>query len=121
MKRPWHATTQAAAAVPLPPSRHSAEILRHGSLEMRWYAPRGADPQTLHDRDEVYVVASGRAAFVRGGERVAVAAGDLLFVPAAMEHRFEELSDDFGTWVMFYGPRGGERDNPFSAAAKVTL
>jgi hypothetical protein len=31
-----------------------------------------------------------------------------------MAHRFEEMSDDFGTWVMFYGPVGGERDNPFS-------
>jgi hypothetical protein len=31
-----------------------------------------------------------------------------------MEHRFEDPSDDFGTWVMFYGPEGGERDNPFS-------
>jgi hypothetical protein len=32
-----------------------------------------------------------------------------------MEHRFEDLGDEFGTWVMFYGPAGGERDNPFSA------
>jgi hypothetical protein len=68
-----------------------------------------ATVRTLH------VVASGRAAFVRAAERVAVAAGDLLFVPAGMEHRFEELSADFATWVMFYGPVGGERDNPFVA------
>ncbi|HSG75169.1 MAG TPA: cupin domain-containing protein [Burkholderiales bacterium] len=115
MKRPWHATTREAAAVPLPPGRRSAEILRNGSLEVRWYAPRGADPQTPHGRDEVYVVAAGRAAFVRGAERVAVAAGDLLFVPAGMAHRFEEMSGDFGTWVMFYGPAGGERDNPFAS------
>lgn len=115
MKRPWHATTREATAVPLPPGRRSAEILRNGSLELRWYAPRGTDPQTPHERDELYVVAGGRAAFVRGGERVAVAAGDVLFVPAAMEHRFEEMSADFGTWVMFYGPVGGERDNPFAS------
>ena len=87
---------------------------RHGSLEVRWYAPRGSDPQTPHERDEIYVVASGRAAFVRGGERVAVAQNDALFVPAGMEHRFEEMSPDFATWVMFYGPAGGERDNPFA-------
>jgi hypothetical protein len=31
-----------------------------------------------------------------------------------VEHRFEEMSADFGTWVMFYGPVGGERDNPFA-------
>jgi hypothetical protein len=28
-------------------------------------------------------------------------------------HRFEEFSADFATWVMFWGPKGGERDNPF--------
>ena len=115
MKHSWHATTRDAAAVPVPLGRRSAEILRSGSLEVRWYPPRGSDPQTPHDRDELYVVASGRAAFVRGAERVAVAEGDLLFVPAGMEHRFEELSGDFATWVMFYGPLGGERDNPFAA------
>lgn len=115
MKHPWHATTHEAGGVPVPAGRRSAQILRHGSLEVRWYAPRGSDAQTPHDRDEVYVVASGRAAFVRGAERVPVAAGDLLFVPAGLEHRFEELSGDFATWVMFYGPAGGERDNPFVA------
>jgi mannose-6-phosphate isomerase-like protein (cupin superfamily) len=114
MKHPWHATTRDAGAVPAPPGRRSARILRNGSLEVRWYAPRGTDPQTPHERDELYIVAAGGAAFVRGGERVTVAAGDLLFVPAAMEHRFEEMSPDFATWVMFYGPAGGERDNPFA-------
>jgi len=114
MKPPWHATPREAGAVPLPAGRRSAEILRNGSLEVRWYAPRGADPQTPHERDELYIVATGRAAFVRGGERVAAAAGDLLFVPAGIEHRFEEMSADFATWVMFYGPAGGERDNPFA-------
>jgi len=115
MKRPWHATTREAGAAPIPEGRRSAQILRRGSLEVRWYAPRGTDPQTPHARDELYMVAAGRAAFVRGGERVAVAAGDLLFVPARMEHRFEDMSADFATWVMFYGPAGGERDNPFAS------
>jgi mannose-6-phosphate isomerase-like protein (cupin superfamily) len=101
-------------AAPIPQGRRSAAILRHGSLEVRWYAPRGHDPQTRHERDEIYVVARGRATFVRGAERVAVGPNDLLFVPARMEHRFEDLSEDFGTWVAFYGPMGGERDNPFA-------
>jgi hypothetical protein len=30
-------------------------------------------------------------------------------VPAGVEHRFEEFSGDFGTWVIFYGPEGGEK------------
>jgi mannose-6-phosphate isomerase-like protein (cupin superfamily) len=89
-------------------------LLEHGSLELRHYAPKGVDPQTPHERDELYVVARGHGSFVRGGERVRVGLNDVLFVPAGMEHRFEEMSDDFSTWVMFYGPAGGERDSPFS-------
>ncbi len=34
--------------------------------------------------------------------------GDILHVPAGVEHRFEEFTDDFATWVVFYGPEGGE-------------
>ena len=110
---PWRASAEDAAAAPLPEGRRSAEILRHGSLELRWYAPRGSDPQTPHDRDEIYLVARGTGWFVRGAERVAFGPNDMLFVPAGVEHRFEDFSDDFATWVVFWGPRGGERDNPF--------
>ena len=114
MNGPWHASAADAAAAPLPEGRRSAEILRHGSLEVRWYEPRGVDPQTPHDRDEIYIVARGRGMFVRGTERVAFAPNDLLFVAAGMEHRFEEFSEDFATWVVFWGAAGGERDNPFA-------
>ena len=114
MKHPWHATARDAQAAPVPEGRRSAEILRHGSLEVRWYAPRGTDPQTPHERDEIYVVASGRAEFVRGTEHAAIGPHDVLFVPAHMEHRFEAMSEDFAVWVMLYGTAGGERDNPFA-------
>lgn len=72
------------------------------------YAPRDTDSQTPHEQDEVYIVVSGKGEFVRGGERVSFAPGDLLFVPAQMEHRFEDFSDDLAVWVVFYGPPGGE-------------
>jgi len=36
-----------------------------------------------------------------------------------MENRLEEKSNDFGAWVMFYGPAGGEQDNPFAATAGI--
>lgn len=97
-----------ARAAPLPAGRASALLLNHGSLELRWYAPHGEDRQTPHSRDEVYVVASGRGWFRRGEERFAFGPGDALFVAAGVAHRFEDFSPDFGTWVMFYGPEGGE-------------
>jgi len=113
VKGSWHFNARDAAALPLPEGRRSAEVLRYGSLEVRWYAPKGSDPQTPHERDEVYVVASGRGTFLRGTQRVAFEVGHMLFVPARMEHRFEDFSPDFATWVVFYGPAGGERENPF--------
>lgn len=97
-----------ARQVPLPLGRRSAEIFTHGTLEVRLYAPRGVDPQTPHDRDEVYVVAHGRGQFFVNGRRQAFGPGDLLFVPAHAEHRFEDFSDDLEVWVLFYGPVGGE-------------
>ena len=66
-----------------------------------------------HDRDEVYIVVSGTGWFARGDERVAFRPGDALFVPAQDVHRFANFSPDFATWVMFYGPVGGENpDRP---------
>lgn len=37
-----------------------------------------------------------------------ISARRFLFVPAGTEHHFENFSDDFATWVMFYGKLGGE-------------
>jgi mannose-6-phosphate isomerase-like protein (cupin superfamily) len=51
---------------------------------------------------------AGRGQFRNGGERHPFAQGDVLFVPAGVTHRFEEFSDDFAAWVLFYGPEGGE-------------
>lgn len=83
-------------------------LLEHGSLELGYYKPQDIDPQDPHDRDEVYVVASGSGSFVVEGERQPFAVGDVLFVPAYVAHRFEDFTDDFATWVIFYGPTGGE-------------
>ena len=85
-----------------------AQLFQHGSLEVEIYAPRGTDPQTPHRRDEVYVVVSGTGTFVDGDVRRPFAPGDFVFVPAGKPHRFEDFSDDFATWVFFYGPDGGE-------------
>lgn len=85
-----------------------AQVFAHGSLEVEIYAPRGIDPQTPHTRDEVYVVVAGHGRFFCDGETRDFAPGELLFVPAGVEHRFLDFSDDFVTWVLFYGPEGGE-------------
>jgi mannose-6-phosphate isomerase-like protein (cupin superfamily) len=83
--------------------------IRHGSMRVGIYAPRGRDEQTPHDQDELYIVVAGTGTFERGSERIPFAPGTLLFVPAEMPHRFTGFGDDFSTWVVFWGPKGGER------------
>jgi mannose-6-phosphate isomerase-like protein (cupin superfamily) len=99
---------EALAMGPPPPGNLAVPVYAHGSLEVEWYAPIGEDRQTPHDRDEVYVVARGSAVFFDGETRQPVAPGTFLFVAAGRAHRFEDLAPDFGVWVMFYGPVGGE-------------
>lgn len=86
-----------------------AELFTHGSLVVECYKPDRIDKQKPHERDEVYVITSGTGMFNYAGSAMAVKPGDLLFVPAGVEHRFEEFSNDFSTWVLFYGPVGGEQ------------
>ena len=84
-------------------------LLRHGSLEVEIYRPVKVDKQKPHTRDEVYVVISGSGMFVHGETRKPFESGEVLIVPASVVHRFEDFTDDFATWVFFYGPEGGEK------------
>jgi mannose-6-phosphate isomerase-like protein (cupin superfamily) len=101
-------TPQNALAALAGSEREFVGVFRHGSLEVEIYRPSRVDRQKPHTRDEVYVVLSGSGVFVRGDSRRPFTAGEVLFAAAGEEHRFEEFSDDFVTWVFFYGPEGGE-------------
>lgn len=83
-------------------------VFEHGSLSVEVYKPEKADLQKPHTRDEVYIIISGSGEFLNDGFRTSFAPCDFLFVPAGIEHRFENFTNDFSTWVMFYGPEGGE-------------
>ena len=52
-------------------------------------------------------------------ERFACEVHDVLFVAAGDRHRFEQLSPDFRTWVVFYGPDGGEAGGEAGGAAAI--
>jgi mannose-6-phosphate isomerase-like protein (cupin superfamily) len=90
--------------------REFTTLFSHGTLEIEVYKPRGVDRQKPHTRDEIYVVISGTGYFVNGSDRHPFEPGEVLFAPAGVEHRFEEFTKDFSTWVFFYGPEGGERN-----------
>ena len=86
-----------------------AELFHHGSVDVGIYKPQGEDGQGPHQRDELYVIATGRGYFeCEGRARQPVEPGEVIIVPAGVAHRFVDFTDDFSTWVFFYGPQGGE-------------
>jgi mannose-6-phosphate isomerase-like protein (cupin superfamily) len=110
--------TELMAALPLaasaryPHGTPFVQALSSGSMRVELFAPAsaqlGADIQQPHAQDELYVVQRGSSSFWLDGRSLQVKAGDVLLVPAGKPHRFEHFSDDFVTWVVFYGPPGGE-------------
>ena len=93
-----------------PMGERFAVALTHGSMSVEYYSPIGHDLQTPHEQDEVYFIHRGTGELAINGDRHLFKAGDCLFVSANIEHRFEKFSSDFGTWVLFWGPSGGETE-----------
>jgi len=87
----------------------SVQMFAHGSMRVKFYAPQGVDDQVPHRQDELYVVIDGTGTFGCGSASMPFEPGTVLFAPAGVEHRFENFTDDFCTWVIFYGPDGGEQ------------
>ena len=101
---------EARTRIPGPAGEHAVPFLERGTLDVRLAAAPRVPPteSTPHAQDEVYVVVRGRGVLFHGGRRDRFEAGDLLFVAAGIEHRFEDYSSDLEVWVIFYGPQGGE-------------
>ena len=97
-----------AATERWPQGERFARALAHGSMSVELYAPLGTDPQTPHAQDELYFVQAGTGSFRLGTQLHPFQPGDCFFVPAGADHRFESFSPDFVTWVVFWGPTGGE-------------
>ncbi len=85
--------------------RQYREFLRVADLSAGLYVLEAGstDPQTPHTEDELYYVVAGRGWITVGDERRSVAAGSLVFVPALVAHRFEEIAERLEILV-FFGP-----------------
>lgn len=59
--------------------------------------------------DEVCYVVTGRAVLCGGPDRLAVKSGDVLFVPAGLEHWFESISDELTLLVFFSAALAADR------------
>ena len=91
-----------------PQGERYAEGMTHGTMRFGLYAPVGADPQQPHTQDELYIIESGTGTLVIDGIPHPFAPGHVFFVAAGITHRFLDFSEDFRTWVVFWGPPGGE-------------
>jgi len=79
------------------------EHLRVPALSVGTYSvpDGGADTQSPHTEDEVYVVTAGTAVLESGGERAEVGPGSVVYVPAHEAHRFTAITGDFAVLVFF--------------------
>jgi mannose-6-phosphate isomerase-like protein (cupin superfamily) len=98
----WITFKKALAAIPA--DRRHAEVIGHGSMTAGVYAPHVSDDQEPHDQDQLYLVVNGTGFFRIDEERRPFGAGDLLFVEAGTDHRFEDFTPDFAAWSILWGP-----------------
>lgn len=100
--------TDARAQIPTPDGGHSASFLQRGTLNLKLSLPVPPNRQTPHAQDEIYLIIRGSGILYHDGKRDHFEAGDVMFVAAGVEHRFEDFTEDLSVWVVFYGPDGGE-------------
>ena len=85
---------------------HYVEHLSVPDLSVGTYSipAGGLDDQTPHTEDEIYVVAAGRARIVTAGGSAEIGPGSVIYVPAAEEHRFVDVTEDLCRVVVFAPP-----------------
>lgn len=101
-RTPLPTSLATALALPYTPGR-SAEVFVDGDLEVRFAVHPTNGPQVPHLRDELYIVAAGTGRYRVEDRVTAVGPGDLLFAAAHVAHGFEDITEDFAVWVIFYG------------------
>ncbi|HEY6195909.1 MAG TPA: cupin domain-containing protein [Candidatus Eisenbacteria bacterium] len=84
------------------------EFLRRPSMSVGLYVlpAGGTDPQRPHTEDEAYLVLRGRARIRVGSEDRAVEPGTVVFVPARVEHRFHDITEELSLAVWFAPAEG---------------
>jgi mannose-6-phosphate isomerase-like protein (cupin superfamily) len=104
------ALAQALARLPAAPTATYPQgapfvtMMAGGTMSVEVFAPKNEDLQQPHTQDELYFIQRGLGELVINGQRFDAEAGDAFFVAAGVAHRFENFSEDFVSWVVFYGP-----------------
>lgn len=79
-----------------------ANAFTKGEFELEFFAPCGTDYQTPHEKDEFYIIVSGCGELIKQNEIIKCSVGDALFVAAGEAHYFENFTEDFAAWVIFF-------------------
>ena len=96
------------AKLPLPANEKwkegvwDVEPFEKAGVRLVFFAPRHTDYQTSHEEDEFYFIARGSGKLVIEKDSFEFAAGDAFFVAAGVPHHFEDFTDDFATWAVFF-------------------
>jgi mannose-6-phosphate isomerase-like protein (cupin superfamily) len=98
------------------------EFLRVPSLSVGVYALRAgaADPQQPHTEDEVYVVTAGQATLRVADVEHPVGPGSVVFVPALVDHRFHDITEDMTVLVLFAPAEYSQSDQRDIARHRAT-
>jgi mannose-6-phosphate isomerase-like protein (cupin superfamily) len=85
---------------------HYVEHLSVPELSVGTYSipAGGLDDQTPHTEDEIYVVTAGHARIVTAGGSAEIDPGSVIYVPAAEEHHFVDITEDLCLVVVFAPP-----------------
>jgi mannose-6-phosphate isomerase-like protein (cupin superfamily) len=75
------------------------------SLEARAVDTRDERDPLVRDFDKVYVVISGYGEFCYGDHKIEFTAGDVLFAPRGIEHRFVGSDSEIRLWRISLGFR----------------
>jgi len=86
--------------------RGVTQVLTGAHLTFGIHGPDGLEavPETS-EADTLYVIIAGYGVLCcSDGERIEFTAGDVMFVPAGAEHRFDEIGPKFRIWRIEIGP-----------------
>ena len=97
-----------AATATWPAGEPFVRALAHGSMSVEAFAPNEFDRQSPHTQDELYFIQRGSGTLTIDGVAHGCGPGDAFFVAVGQPHRFSSFTRDFATWVVFWGPAGGE-------------
>lgn len=79
-----------------------SKCFKKGDFELEFFAPRGKDFQTPHEKDEFYIIVSGSADLIKNEKIIHCRIGDAVFVEAFEAHHFDNISNDFAAWMIFF-------------------